>query len=551
MDDNFILAKEVLPEELVIEDIEKRYPKRALGPNACVTRFAPSPTGFMHIGGLFTAIISERLAHQSGGVFYLRIEDTDKKREVDGAISAIVESLDKYDIQIDEGEIINGEKGNYGPYKQSARLDLYKGFAKYLIEKGAAYPCFCTNEELQDSVKKQEEEKVRPGYYGKWAVCRNKTAEDAVKMIKNKRTFIIRLKSSGNFSNKIKIRDLVKGELDLSQNDMDAVLIKADGYPTYHFAHIIDDHLMGTTHVVRGDEWLSSTPLHMELWNSFKWNPPQYGHCAPILKQENNSKRKLSKRKDPEANMKFYDEKGYPPRAVTEYLLNLANSNFEDWRKGYPEEEYKKFPFSLSKLNKSGALFDEIKLISISKNVISQMSVSEKFSRAAEWLKKHDPSFFEVIISKSEYVKKIFSIEKDAATRKDTKYWSDIKNEIGYFFSDSFRLNQEAVDLIKNEAGGGDAKKILELFLETYNSSDIAEQWFLKIKQIATIIGYAESIKEFKSKPEKFNGHVGNVAQVLRIVITGKTKTPDLYEIMLLLGEQDVANRIKNAEKML
>jgi glutamyl-tRNA synthetase len=550
MDKN--IANKIFGNTIDIVELENKYPKRDILLDNPVTRFAPSPTGYMHIGGLFAALISERFAHQNNGIFYLRIEDTDKKREIEGAIKIIVDSLCKYNIPVDEGIIKSGqEKGEYGPYKQSERLYIYQSFAKYLVEHGHAYLCFCSSEELEDMAKKQEQEKIRPGYRGEWAIWRNKNSEDISKMINEGKPYVIRLKASGNFDNKIKFSDIVKGGIELSENDLDVVLIKSDGYPTYHFAHIIDDHLMRTTHVIRGDEWLSSVPLHLELWKLFNWDIPQYGHISPILKQDGDSKRKLSKRKDPEANVLFYDEKGYPVEAVIEYLFNLANSNFEEWKKQNPDLKYDNFKFSLSKLNKSGALFDENKLSSVSKEVIAKMSFDEKYNNIVEWLSKYDEIFLGVLNKNLEYTKKILSIENQNNVRKDFARWSDIKKEISYFFDEYFTPNNELVDMMNKEVIAEDSKKIFKMFLETYDESDPSNQWFAKIKKIASTLGYAENMKDQKNNPDKFKGNVSNVAQVIRIAVTGRTRTPDLWAIMCVLGKNSVIERIKKVEAIL
>lgn len=549
MDINFLIAKEIFLENLPnLKEIEGKYPERMLNSGAFVTRFAPSPTGFMHIGGLFASLISERIAHQTGGIFYLRIEDTDKKREVEGAVKIIVDTFSKYSINLDEGETsIGKEIGLYGPYRQSKRLNIYSIFAKYLIENDLAYPCFCTGEELQKISDEQIKEKIRPGYYSKWATCRNIGKEDTLKKLKNHEPYVIRLKSNGDFRKKVYVSDLVKGNIELSQNDLDIVLIKSDGFPTYHFAHIVDDHLMGTTHVIRGDEWLSSTALHIELWRIFGWNIPKYGHISPIQKREGESRRKLSKRKDPEANIEYYEKMGYPPVAVIEYLINLANSNFEDWRRLNPNEDYKRFILSLNKLNKSGALFDEIKLMDISKDVISRMSLDERYSEIIKWLEHYDGDFRNIVTANPDYFKKILSIENDVVKRKDLRRWSDIKNNVDYFFDALFPYGQLITSEIKKETNTEDIKKILSNFIENYDSKDNSEQWFAKIKELASKVGYAQSLKDYKNEPTKFKGYVGNVAQIIRVALTGKTKTPDLYQIMVILGEKIIKKRIMSA----
>jgi glutamyl-tRNA synthetase len=553
MNDHIALAEALFPDvSQTLGDLTARYPGRTLVGDARVTRFAPSPTGFMHLGSLLTSLISERVAHLSGGVFYLRIEDTDKKREVEGTIDIIVNSLRTYHIPIDEGEVEQGkEVGAYGPYKQSERLDMYRACVKHLVETGRAYPCFCTTEELSALSAQQEEQKIRPGYRGKWATCRTKSVEEALALVHAGTPYVLRLRSEGNFDHKIPVLDLIKGQLSLSENDLDVVLLKSDNYPTYHLAHVVDDHFMGTTDVIRGDEWLSSTPLHMELWNAFGWSAARYGHMAPIQKIDEGSRRKLSKRKDPEANLAYYEEKGYPPEAVIEYLLNLANSSFEDWRKEHVTDSVATFPFSLKKLNNSGALFDEVKLESVSKEVIARMSTDETYERIVAWLTRHDSAFYTIITSDPVYTKKILSIEKDTTKRKDIRYWSDVRGETTYFFDVCFVTDETLVDMVRQLVAGDDAKKILDLFVETYNPIDDRELWFAKVKQIASALGYAEGVKEYKKDPTSYKGHVGTISQVLRIAMTGKTNTPDLHDIMSVLGSERVHARIAEMRALL
>lgn len=527
-----------------LADVQKEYPPRTLGAGASVTRFAPSPTGFMHIGGLLSALISERLAHLTAGVFYVRIEDTDKKREVEGAVAIITESLRAYGITVDEGETGAGEVGAYGPYKQSERLDLYRIAVRHLVEQGRAYPCFCTSEELSAVSKQQEEEKIRPGYRSKWAVCRTRVIEEQVRLIQEGNSYVLRLRSEGNFDHKVAVPDLIKGQLSLSENDLDVVLLKSDGYPTYHLAHIVDDHCMGTTDVIRGDEWLSSTPLHLELWSAFGWTTLRYGHIAPIQKIDDTGRRKLSKRKDPEANLAYYAEKGYPPQAVIEYLMNLANSNFEDWRKANPGADYRTFPFSLKKLNNSGALFDEVKLSSISKEIIAQMSVDEQYDHMTAWLTAHDPVYGGVFVQNPAYTLQVLSIEKETNKRKDIACWSDTKAETAFFFDACFATDETLSTAIGAQVAQGDVPQILDLFVQSYDISDDRDQWFAKVKDIATTLGYAPGVKEYKSNPDSYKGHVGSISQVLRIVVTGKTKTPDLHDIMQVLGKERVLRRV-------
>ncbi|MDD3032364.1 MAG: glutamate--tRNA ligase, partial [Candidatus Pacebacteria bacterium] len=524
-----------------------KYPQRKLKEGAMVTRIAPSPTGFMHIGSLYTALISERLAHQTDGIFFLRIEDTDKKREVEGASKLITKSLDYYNIKTDEGENASGEEvGKYGPYKQSERANIYKAYIKHLLEKGLAYPCFSTSEELEEMHKKQEEEGIRPGYYSKWAIWRNKSEEEVLEALEQKKPFVIRFKSNGNFENKILIEDVLLGKKELSENDQDIVIMKSDGLPTYHMAHIVDDHLMRTTHVVRGNEWLSSLPLHLQLFRAMEWKAPKYGHIFPIQKMEGSSKRKLSKRKDPEANVDFFKEQGYPKNAIIEYLLNLANSNFEDWRKQNPDKDNKEFVLTLKKLASSnGPLFDFVKLDNISKEIISKYTAEEVYNETLNWAKKYDLPFAEKIEKHSDYVKKILGIERGNNTkaRKDISKWSNVKAEIEYFFDEDFSINKEE---IKELLWGIDnIDPIIKSFLNSYNEKDNREEWFEKIKEIGKENGFAEDMKKYKESPENYKGNVADVAKIFRVLLTGKTQTPDLYSIIQVMGKERVFNRLK------
>ena len=545
------IIEKLFPDLLLIpEEIEKKYPPRNLENGAMVTRIAPSPTGFMHIGSLYTALISERLAHQTKGVFYLRIEDTDKKREVDGSAILIPISLNHYGIKIDEGETILGtENGQYGPYKQSNRVDIYKAYVKFLVEKGLAYPCFDTNEELEEMRKIQEEQSIRTGYYKQWAKWRNRTDKDVLQILEEGREFIIRFKSNGDFDKKIIIKDSLIGERELSENDQDIVILKSDGLPTYHMAHVIDDHLMGTTHVLRGNEWLSSLPLHLQLFESMGWKSPNYGHIFPINKMEGSSKRKLSKRKDPEANVVFFDEQGYPVDAVVEYLLNLANSNFEDWRKANPEKNNSEFILTLEKLASSnGPLFDFVKLNDTSKEIIARYSAKEVYIMVLEWAKKYDLEFANLLEQNSEYTERILNIERnnEGKTRKDISKWSDVKKEIEFFFDQNFILTQENIISLLPEISMKDISIIVDSYNKTYNLKDTKDEWFAKIKDLAKSNGYAESTKDFKKNPEKYKGNVADVAKIFRVLLTGRVQTPDLYSIIQTMGEERVSKRLAN-----
>ena len=544
------LANAIFPEAKDITYYEEKYPERNLKEGAIVTRFAPSPTGFVHIGGLYQSLIARKLANQTEGVFLLRIEDTDQKREVENGITDIVQSLDRFGIEPDEGMISETEgKGNYGPYRQSMRKEIYQSYAKYLIEQGKAYPCFCTPEELEEMREKQENAKIRPGYYGVWAKCRNITVEEAIEKINNGEKYIVRFKSPGREDRKIKHHDVIKGNVDFPENDQDIVIIKADGLPTYHFAHAVDDHLMRTTHVIRGDEWLSSVPLHLQLFHELGFKPPKYAHIAPIMKNDNGNKRKLSKRKDPEAAVSYYDEMGIPKEAVNEYLLNIANSNFENWRRANKDKSIDEFELQLNKMSVSGALFDMVKLLDVGKTVISKFTAEEVYENAFNWAKTYDKELEEMLQDK-EYALKIFGIERgNKKPRKDIAKWSDVKENIEYMYDDKFLAKeQEYPYQVINEKK--DVDKVLNLYMEKYyDENDDKQQWFDKIKELAGELGYAKEVKEYKANPDAYKAHVGDVSTVLRVALTGRTNTPDMYEIMQVLGKESIEKRYAVAKK--
>jgi len=540
------LAELIFPEAKDISYYEEKYPQRDLKEGAIVTRYAPSPTGVMHVGGLYQALIAKKIASQTEGVFFLRIEDTDQKREIENGVSEIVNSLKNFGMEADEGMTSENEsKGNYGPYKQSERKEIYQAYAKYLIEQGKAYPCFCTPEDVEGIRAKQEAAKIRPGYYGVWAKCRNHTVEEMAEKIKNGEKYIIRFKSPGREDRKIKHKDVIKGNVEFPENDQDIVIIKADGLPTYHFAHAIDDHLMGTTHVIRGDEWLSSVPLHLQLFHELGFRPPKYAHIAPIMKNDNGNKRKLSKRKDQEAAVSYYEQEGIPAEAVKEYLLNIANSTFENWRRANPDKQTDEFELQLNKMSVSGALFDMIKLLDVGKTVISKFTAEEVYEKTLEWAKKYDKELEEMLKDK-EYALKIFSIERgNKKPRKDISKWSDVKNSIIYMYDEKF-LNQKQEDNYQVINDKEEIKKIAQLYIEKYyNENDDKQIWFDRIKELAGELGYAKEVKEFKANPGMYKAHVGDVSTVLRIALTGRTNTPDMYEIMQVLGKESVEKRMR------
>ena len=546
------LANLIFPDAKDISYYEEKYPERNLPEGAIVTRFAPSPTGFVHIGGLYQALVAREVAKKTGGVFFLRVEDTDQKREVENGVTGIVNSLKDFDMAPDEGMITDTEEiGNYGPYKQSLRKEIYQAYAKYLISQGKAYPCFCTPEEGEEIRKKQESAKMRTGYYGVWAKCRNITVEEAYKKIENGESYIIRFKSPGREDRKIKHKDIIKGNVDFPENDQDIVIIKADGLPTYHFAHAVDDHLMRTTHVIRSDEWLSSVPLHLQLFHELGFKAPKYAHISPIMKNDNGNKRKLSKRKDPEAAVSYYKEEGIPVNAVKEYLLNIANSTFENWRRANPDKSMDEFDFQLNKMSVSGALFDMIKLLDIGKTVISKMTAEEVYENSLKWAEEYDRELLEMLQDK-EYALRVFGIERgNKKPRKDISKWSEVKYNIEYMYDDKF-YNKEQEYQYQVIADKEDIEKILNLYIEKYyDDNDDKQTWFDKIKELAGEMGYAKEVKEFKANPGMYKAHVGDVSTVLRIALTARANTPDMYEIMQVLGKDRIQKRFETAIKNL
>ena len=547
------LANLIFPDAKDISYYEEKYPERDLPEGAVVTRFAPSPTGFVHIGGLYQALVARTIAEKTGGVFFLRVEDTDQKREVENGVTGIVNSLKDFDMAPDEGMMSDTEEiGNYGPYKQSLRKDIYQAYAKYMIEQGKAYPCFCTPEDGEEMRKKQETAKVRPGYYGVWAKCRNLSVEEMIEKIKAGVPYIIRFKSPGREDRKIKHKDVIKGNVDFPENDQDIVIIKADGLPTYHFAHAVDDHLMRTTHVIRSDEWLSSVPLHLQLFHELGFKAPKYAHISPIMKNDNGGKRKLSKRKDPEAAVSYYKEEGVPTDAVKEYLLNIANSTFENWRRANPDKPMEEFDFQLNKMSVSGALFDMVKLLDIGKTVISKMTAEEVYKYSLEWAKEFDKELAEMLEDK-EYALKVFGIERgNKKPRKDISKWSDVKDNIEYMYDDKFYGKTQEYPYQPAISDKEDISKILDLYIEKYyDENDDKQTWFDKIKALAVEMGYAGEVKEFKANPGMYKAHVGDVSTVLRVALTSRTNTPDMYEIMQILGKDRIAKRFEVAKENL
>ena len=529
------------------EVYEKRYPERNLKEGAVVSRFAPSPTGFVHMGSLLSAFIESFVPKTTDGVFYLRIEDTDGKRSVENGINGIIKDLKDFNIIPDEGMISEKESiGNYGPYIQSERKEIYESYTKKLIEEGLAYPCFCTEKDLTIMREKQEHKKTRIGYYGNWAKCRNLTNEERAEKIKNGEKYIIRLKSPGNFEHKIILNDLVRGKIEMPENDIDVVLIKGDGLPIYHFAHAIDDHLMRTTHVLRGEEWISSYPIHTQLFNILRFKEPKYGHLGLIMKiDETGARRKLSKRKDPEAAVSYYHEKGIPIEAVKLYLLTIANSNFEAWLDANPNASIYDFKFDFKKMSDSGSLFDVEKLLNISKNYISKLTAQEVYNNLEKYTEEYDKDFNKIITSNKEYTTNILNIEREQKKpRKDYASYSDIKNHIWYMFDELFNSNNANYEFQKiNDKE--EIKNILNEYVTNYyNEEDDKETWFNKIKQLCDKLNYASNMKDYKENPEQYKGNVADISTVIRVTLTTKCMTPDLYEIMKLLGKERIIKRI-------
>lgn len=527
------------------EDYEAMYPERDLPEGVRVTRFAPSPTGYLHIGGLFAALIAKLTADTTNGVFFLRIEDTDKKREVEDGISHIVNGLHGFGIDPDEGIMgMDSESGAYGPYQQSKRKEIYQTYAKHLVEEGMAYPCFCTAEELDRMRARQEEAGVTPGYYGEYAACRNLSYEEIEEKIKTGMPYVLRLKSPGTPEGKITYQDMIKGKIEMPENQTDIVLLKTDGIPTYHFAHCIDDHLMHTTHVVRGDEWISSVPTHIQLFKVCGFKVPKYAHIAPIMKLDDGNKRKLSKRKDPEAAVSYYLEEGYPKESVLEYLLTLANSNFEDWRRANKEAPLSAFPFNLKKMSVSGALFDLVKLNDVSKNVISVMPAETVLEKTLAWAKEYNREFYQLLSADTEKAKAILQIDRgNKKPRKDIAKWSDVPAYAAYFYNELYTADYT----LPANIAPADATAILKAYREVYNPADDKDAWFQRMKDLCEPLGFTPNVKEYKANPDAYKGHVGDVSTVIRVAATSRTNTPDLYYILQILGKEEVLNRLNRA----
>ena len=529
------------------EELEARFPQRNLPEGAVVTRMAPSPTGFVHLGNLVQGMISERMAHRTKGVLFLRVEDTDAKREVPGAVEVLISSLKHYNIHFDEGATIDGDNGAYGPYRQRQRAEIYHVYAKKLVMEGKAYPCFCTEEELTAMREKQEANKETTGYYGPYALWRDRSMEDIQAQLAAGNPWVLRFRSTGSIENQFKFDDMVKGKLTITENNVDHVLLKSDGIPTYHFAHAVDDHLMRTTHVVRGDEWLSTLPFHIQLFQALGFKLPKYVHIGPLMKMDGASKRKLSKRKDPELALTYYKAEGFSTTAMREYLMTVLNSNFEDWRRANPDADMDTFPFSPKKLNPAGSLFDYAKLIDVSKNVISRMTAEDVYRQLTEWALEFQPDFGEKLAQDPDYAKAILAIGRGGKKpRKDLATWKDARDYMGFFYDDY--LESPVFDQKFSRETIAD---VLTRFLEGFDPADDSAVWFNKVKAITEAIGFTTDMKAYKLDPAAFPGTVADVSTFIRLAVTGKTNSPDLYTVMQLLGPDRTAERIRKALEIL
>lgn len=539
------------------EDYELIFPKRSLPPQAKVTRLGPSPTGFIHLGNLYGAFADERLAHQSGGAFFLRIEDTDEKRQVEGAVETIINSLNFFGITFDEGAGLAEDTGDYGPYYQSRRGEIYACYAKQLVKAGRAYPCFLTEDEINDIRKQQEAAKEETGIYGRWAACRDLTYDEVAAKMKVGAPFVVRLRSGGgrgDAAKTITVADGIRGSLSMPENFFDIVLIKTSGLPTYHFAHVVDDHLMGTTHVVRGAEWISSVPVHKELFDLLGFDMPVYCHTAQLMKLDAaGNKRKLSKREDPELSLDYYRRRGYHPLAVREYMLTLLNSNFEEWRAANPDASVESFPFSMEKMGTSGALFDLDKLNDVSKDVLAGITAPELYDFLLDWARAFRPELAPALSGsdgssseKRAYVIRILDLGRTGERpRKDFVCAEQMFSFISYFFDEHF--DRKAADPMPANVSASDVPKLLAAYIDAYDHSDSQEDWFGKVRSLAETMGYAAKPKDYKKNPDLYKGHVGDVSTVIRIALTGRAQSPDIWEIQQIMGEEAVRRRIAGA----
>lgn len=542
------LAELLFPHiHLTPADMEKRYPKRELPEGAKVTRIAPSPTGFMHLGNLYGAVTDERLAHQSGGVFYLRIEDTDQKRLVENGVETILSVFSRFGLHFDEGASLEGDKGNYGPYHQSRRGEIYQTYVKDMVAKGIAYPCFCTEEELGVMRKTQEEKKENFGYYGAYAKCRNLTMEEIQEKLAAGIPYVIRYRSEGSIEHKVHHTDLAKGKIEVTENDQDIVILKSDGLPTYHFAHVVDDHLMGTTHVVRGEEWLATLPIHLQLFDAMGWKRPKYVHTAQLMKLEGTSKRKLSKRKDPEFALDYYFQTGVPIPAIIEYIMTLLNSNFEEWRLANPMADIDEFKFTTNKMGSSGALFDLDKMNDICKNVVSRMSAEQVYESVKDWAAEYDQGFHALITRDEAYTKAILSIGRGGKKpRKDFALWSEVKDYVSFFFEELFTPDYQQMPA---HLSAETIQQILTDYASVYDETQDSAAWFETLKGLCSRYGFTADMKAYRKEPEAYAGNVGDLSMVLRVAICGRSQAPDLHTVMQILGKETVLARLNQAAK--
>ena len=524
------------------EYYENKYPKRDLKDGAMVTRLAPSPTGFVHLGSLDVGFVDRVMASQSGGVCYLRIEDTDTKRTVENGINEIIDSLDKFGITFDEGVTKDGETGEYGPYIQSKREDIYKAFAKKLIIEDKAYPCFCSHEDVEHIKEVQTKNKEQIGYYGRWAKCRKLTMEDVIEKVNNGEKYIIRLKSRGNPNHRVKFRDEIVGKMEIPQNNQDLIIIKSDGLPTYHFAHAVDDHLMGTTHVIRGEEWLASLDKHIDLFENLGFELPKYAHISTLMVDDNGTRRKLSKRKDPWAAVSYYHKQGIPNEALVLYMATITNSNFEMWMNQNKDKSYKDFEFSFKKMPKGGTMYDYDKIINISKNFISTLKAEDVYNRALEYALEYDKELYDLLVKYKDYSTSVFNIEREQKKpRKDIATWGDVREQIWYMYDELYKPDNYEWQKVTDK---DEIINVVSTYLEKYDSSDDKDAWFNKMKEVASSLGYAGEMKLYKENPDNYKGSIADFSTILRVTLTSKSNTPDLYEIMRLLGKERMEKRL-------
>ncbi|MBR2708159.1 MAG: glutamate--tRNA ligase [Bacilli bacterium] len=524
------------------EYYEKKYPKRDLKDGAMVTRLAPSPTGFVHLGSLDVGFVDRIMASQSDGICYLRIEDTDTKRTVENGINEIIDSLDKFGITFDEGVTKDGEIGEYGPYIQSKREDIYKAFAKKLIIEDKAYPCFCSHEDVEHIKEVQTKNKEQIGYYGRWAKCRKLTMEDVIEKVNNGEKYIIRLKSRGNPNHRVKFRDEIVGKMEIPQNNQDLIIIKSDGLPTYHFAHAVDDHLMGTTHVIRGEEWLASLDKHIDLFENLGFELPKYAHISTLMVDDNGTRRKLSKRKDPWAAVSYYHKQGIPNEALVLYMATITNSNFEMWMNQNKDKSYKDFEFSFKKMPKGGTMYDYDKIINISKNFISTLKAEDVYNRALEYALEYDKELYDLLIKYKDYSIGVFNIEREQKKpRKDIATFSDVRDQVWYMYDELYKPSNYEWQKVTDK---DEIINVVSTYLDKYDENDDKDTWFNKMKEVASTLGYASEMKLYKENPDNYKGSIADFSTILRVTLTSKSNTPDLYEIMRLFGEKRMKERL-------